>query len=94
MNDGDCTHIFELLSEYLDGELEPANCEQLESHLRGCPECIEFVQSLRRSRELCHQFGNCRPPAAPAPEAMASLRRAYEKMLARKRDPEANASRA
>ncbi|HUB81837.1 MAG TPA: anti-sigma factor [Bryobacteraceae bacterium] len=84
MKHDDCAHIFELLSEYLDHELEPASCEQLENHLQDCPECVEFVQSLKRSRELCRQFGGSRQAAQLAPEAMAALRGAYQKMMARR----------
>jgi len=92
MKDDDCARIFELLSEYLDQELAPNSCEQLENHLHGCPECVEFVHSLKRSMALCRQFGSCRAPAPIAPDAMAKLRDAYQKMLAR-RGGEANASR-
>lgn len=84
MMDADCTRIFELLSEYLDHELAPATCEQLEKHLHDCPECVEFVESLKRSMDLCRQLGNCRPTAQLDREAMARLRNAYEKMLARR----------
>jgi anti-sigma factor RsiW len=85
MNDSDCTRIFALLSEYLDGELAPVTCEEFEAHFRGCPECIQFLDSLKRSRDLCHQFGKA-AAGPPADEAgMASLRQAYQKMLARRR---------
>ncbi len=85
MSDNDCGRVFALLSEYLDQELGPASCEELEDHLRDCPECIQFVRSLKRSTQLCHQFGNCVPAPKVDAEAMAALRRAYEKMLARRR---------
>ncbi len=52
MTDSDCGRVFTALSEYLDQELAPAECEGLERHLRGCPECIQFVRSLRRSVQL------------------------------------------
>jgi RNA polymerase sigma-70 factor, ECF subfamily len=94
MNDNDCSRVFALLSEYLDQELAAGSCEDLEEHLRGCPECIEFVESLKRSRELCRQFGHSQPAAAVGADSMASLRRAYQKMLARRRDSQANASRS
>ena len=85
MNDNDCTRIFALLSEYLDGELPPMTCEEFETHFRGCPECIQFLDSLKRSRDLCHRFGKsiATPPADEA--AVASLRQAYQRMLARRR---------
>lgn len=84
MSDNDCSRIFALLSQYLDRELGPASCEEMEEHLRGCPECIQFVESLKRSVRLCHQFGQdpSRPPLDQ--EAMQDLREAFEKMLARR----------
>ena len=84
MHDKDCNGVFALLSEYLDHELAPATCEELETHLSGCPECVEFVRSLKRSMQLCHQLGKSMPAPPVSPEAMAGLRRAYEEMLARK----------
>lgn len=85
MNDNDCTRIFALLSEYLDGELPPMTCADFEAHFRGCPECIQFLDSLKRSRDLCHQFGKsvAGPPADDA--VMANFRQAYRNMLARRR---------
>lgn len=84
MNDHYCGRVFALLSEYLDRELAPETCEELEEHLRGCPECIEFVHSLRRSVQLCRRFGNCRPLPAIDSEAMTTLQEAYGKMLERR----------
>ena len=91
-SDNDCGRVFALLSECLDRELAPASCEELEEHLRDCPECIQFVRSLRRSRQLCHQFGNCVTAPQPDAEAMAALRQAYDKMLARRRGSRADSS--
>ena len=85
MDNSDCDRIFALLSEYLDQELFPARCEELELHLSGCPDCIEFLQSLKRSRHLCHQLGKSIPVPPLDQESMAELRGAYEAMLARRR---------
>jgi predicted anti-sigma-YlaC factor YlaD len=86
MDNSDCDRIFALLSEYLDQELAPATCEKLELHLSGCPECIEFLQSLKRSRRLCHQLGKSIPVPPLDQESMAELRGAYEAMLVRRRN--------
>jgi RNA polymerase sigma-70 factor (ECF subfamily) len=84
MNDRDCTQIFAMLSEYLDRELPPAACGDLEEHLRDCPECIQFVDSLKRSIELCRKFASARAPEPVAPEALGELRAAYDRMLQRR----------
>jgi RNA polymerase sigma-70 factor (ECF subfamily) len=85
MNDRDCSMIFAMLSEYLDRELPPASCGELEEHLRDCPECIQFVHSLKRSVELCRQFGTSQIAEPVLPEKLAELRAAYDRMLARRR---------
>jgi predicted anti-sigma-YlaC factor YlaD len=85
MKDRDCSPIFAMLSEYLDRELPPASCADLEEHLRRCPECIQFVDSLKRSIDLCREYGAARPPEALAPESLAKIRAAYDKMLTRRR---------
>jgi hypothetical protein len=77
----ECKEIFSLLSEYLNLELPPEACQEIETHLAGCPPCIEFAESLRKTVELCARY---RPAELPEPlgiEAKAQLQSAYEKML-------------
>lgn len=77
----DCKELFALLSEYLDEELPAGACEQIRSHISGCPPCIEFVDSLKRSVELLHEYRNAEAPA-PLPESQREqLRAAYRRML-------------
>lgn len=85
MNELDCQTIFELLSQYLDQELPPATCAELERHIQECAPCVEFVNSLRQSVRLCRQFETTEQPPALSPSAKESLRNAYEQML-RSRD--------
>lgn len=51
-----CIEVFERLSEYLDGELSPQECAEIQLHIRDCEPCVAFVESLktsiRASREL------------------------------------------
>jgi RNA polymerase sigma-70 factor (ECF subfamily) len=82
----DCSQIFAALSEYLDRELPPSSCAELEEHLRDCPECIQFVDSLKRSIGLCRQFGAVNTPDPVAPERVAELRAAFDRMLAKRRE--------
>jgi RNA polymerase sigma-70 factor (ECF subfamily) len=80
-----CEEVFALLSDYLDLELPPAACDQIESHLADCPPCIEFLDSLRKTVQLCR--GRL-PQAAPGPlsqEARAAIEAAWRKALAERR---------
>jgi hypothetical protein len=73
--------VFSLLSEYLNLELPPDVCQEIEAHLAGCAPCIEFAESLRKTVELCRHY---RPNELPEPlgkNARQQLLNAYEKML-------------
>lgn len=77
-----CKKVFSLLSDYLNLELPPNACKEIEAHLAGCPPCIEFAESLRKTVELCRGY---RPAEIPGPlgnEARERLLEAYRSMLA------------
>jgi hypothetical protein len=77
----DCREVLELLSDYLNLELPPDACHQIEHHLSGCQPCEEFAESLRKTVDLCRQY---RPRELPQPisqSARAELLAAYQKML-------------
>lgn len=80
-----CKEVFALLSDYLNLELPPDACKEIESHLAGCPPCIEFAESLRKTVDLCRRY---RPTELPEPmgqQARVQLLAAYQKMLAAKK---------
>lgn len=51
----DCKKNFERISEYLDGELGPDACRQIERHLMACPECLDCFDALKKSIALCRK---------------------------------------
>ena len=76
----DCKEIFALLSSYLDLELPADACQAIEQHLAGCPPCIEFVESLRKTVDLCRGYRPEELPAPAASEAREQLMKAYQAM--------------
>lgn len=53
---GRCVDILKKLSAYIDDELPGTLCEELRKHLGACPNCEDFVASLRQTVALCrHQ---------------------------------------
>jgi anti-sigma factor RsiW len=81
----ECREVFALLSQYLDLELPPEACRAIESHLQGCSPCIDFVESLRKTVDLCRAY---KPEELPKPlekSARDELERAYRKMLESRR---------
>jgi hypothetical protein len=64
-----CDEVFALLSEYLNLELPPEACAQIGAHIDGCRPCVEFVESLKRTVELCGEY---KPDSMPAPLSEAA----------------------
>lgn len=85
MKPSECKDIFAMLSQYLDRELPDDICHQIDAHIADCAPCIEFVNSLRKSMDLCRTF---RPVEAPVPlrdKAREELLECYQRMLAARR---------
>jgi anti-sigma factor (TIGR02949 family) len=47
-----CNHYLPELSEYLDGELSPELCSELERHMAECDRCRIVVDTTRKTIEL------------------------------------------
>ena len=78
----DCREIFALLSDYLDLELSPDGCAEIEAHIAGCPSCSEFVESLRKTIELCRLYHPSEVPEPIEKQAREQLLNAYRNAMA------------
>ncbi|HEU4400563.1 MAG TPA: zf-HC2 domain-containing protein [Candidatus Polarisedimenticolia bacterium] len=47
-----CKEIVDLLSDYLEGDLPPGELEAFEAHMALCDPCVDFLESLKRTRSL------------------------------------------
>lgn len=52
-----CREILEHLSEYIDEELDPSICDEIESHMSGCSPCIAFMNTLKKTVKLYNTAG-------------------------------------
>jgi RNA polymerase sigma-70 factor (ECF subfamily) len=58
-----CKAMFAELSDYLDEQLDPSLCEELERHMSGCDPCQAFVATLEATIEQCRRStGDCSLP--------------------------------
>lgn len=48
----DCERLVEVLSDYVDGELDESLCSVLEKHIAGCENCRVVVDTLRKTIQL------------------------------------------
>jgi anti-sigma factor RsiW len=47
-----CQELVELLTDYLEGALSPAELRRFEEHLSVCHGCTEYLAQFRRTIEL------------------------------------------
>ncbi|MCK6582771.1 MAG: zf-HC2 domain-containing protein [Anaerolineales bacterium] len=47
-----CEELLGSLSAYIDGELSPELCEELERHLAGCDNCRVVLNTTKRTIDL------------------------------------------
>jgi anti-sigma factor RsiW len=47
-----CRTFIEFLTEYLEGELSPAEKAEFEAHLAECPWCVAYLQTYQETVRL------------------------------------------
>jgi anti-sigma factor RsiW len=48
----ECKEMLKELSEYIDGELDPSLCAELECHMKDCHPCLIFINTLKKTLSL------------------------------------------
>lgn len=51
----DCHEIVELLSDYVDGEMDEETRARLDEHLEDCPPCLRFLDTFREMIRATHR---------------------------------------
>lgn len=44
-----CEDLLKAISDYIDGEIDPSFCEELEKHLQDCNPCRIVVDTVRKT---------------------------------------------
>lgn len=57
-----CEELLKMLSEYVDGTVDPAICAEFEQHMAGCNPCQVVVDNIRKTVTL---YQNGRPYELP-----------------------------
>ncbi len=60
-----CRELAAHLSEFLDQELDPELCAQIQAHLEACGRCRVVVNTLRKTIQIYQQI-----EVQPLPEAL------------------------
>lgn len=69
-----CHEVQELMSEYIDGVLDPSALERVDRHIEGCPECRSELDALKMVVDLVRDL----PLVEPPPEFRPELRKRLE----------------
>jgi len=85
MKISECKEIFSLLSQYLDEDLPDDVCHEIDAHISDCPPCVKFVESLKKSVDLCKDCKELDTPGPLPAEARDQLYSAYQKALSTRR---------
>ncbi len=64
----ECSRVLTHLNDYIDQQLSPALCTELEAHLVACENCRVVFDTLTKTLYLVHKLRE-QPPALP--EAVA-----------------------
>ena len=60
-----CHDLLKTLSDYVDGELDPSLCQEIEKHMAECERCHIVIDTLRKTVELYRTM-----PTPPLPEGV------------------------
>ena len=64
-----CKEIEEGLEEFLEGEIPPLKCEEIENHLQSCIACRNLVKSHQEIHAKIREKG----PVSPSPKIRANV---------------------
>ena len=64
-----CSELVEIVTEYLDGALAPAELARLRDHLRSCDGCQAHIEQMRATVRVLRSA----PEEQPAPETANAL---------------------
>ena len=69
-----CEELLSLLSEYVDGTVDPGLCAEFERHMAGCNPCQVVVDNIRQTISIYREGQPVELPAAFRERLHATLR--------------------
>jgi anti-sigma factor RsiW len=75
----DCNEVVELITDYLEGALDPETAEQVERHLDECPGCATYVAQIRQTVRALGRL----PGTGLSADAQARLLAAFQNFQGR-----------
>lgn len=69
-----CRELADLVTEYLEDALPPAERQRFEAHLEACESCLGHLAQMRRTIELLGTLGDLRLPDDVRDELVLAFR--------------------
>ena len=73
-----CQEVVEMVTDYLERALSPADHRRFEKHLAGCEHCTEYLAQIRETIRLTGRLG----PGDLTPEMRTDLTDLYRRWRA------------
>ena len=54
----DCSNLLSSLEDYVDGDLSPELCAELEKHMKDCQRCRVVVNTVQKTVELYQEVAD------------------------------------
>lgn len=84
-----CRQVYQHICEHLDEDLSSPRCRRIRQHIEGCPDCKEYLESLKKTVVLYRAV-----PTPPVPRVVhRSLARALEQEFAGRKQARTSAGR-
>ena len=71
--------MLEQLSDYLDDDARAELCKAIEAHMKGCPDCKVYVDSVRKTIVLYQAGSKMETPIRISAQLQAALANVYAK---------------
>ena len=69
-----CIEVVELVSDYLDGNLDPQTERRVADHLALCPPCVTYVEQVRDTVSVLGRLPSDALPESAVTELEAAFR--------------------
>ena len=69
-----CNELVELVTDYLEGQLPPADVERFEAHLEECDACVTYLEQIRQSVAVVGPLSEETLPQGAADALLAEFR--------------------
>jgi len=69
-----CIELVELVTDFLEGDLDPATRERVEAHLAACPHCTAYVEQMRVTTRALRKARTAELEPARRDELLAMFR--------------------